>query len=115
MACVSPDRSPSPRLWARSHRNLGSANLVSQGSIATCRINCKDYRERVTASGSLRERKKNQTRAEIFAAAIELFRSRGYEQTTIDQIVEAANYSRAAFNRHFGSKEDVLFGDADQR
>ena len=73
------------------------------------------YRGGVTVSGSLRERKKNQTRAEIFAAAVELFRTRGYEQTTIDQIVEAANYSRATFHRHFGSKEDVLFGDADQR
>jgi len=64
---------------------------------------------------SLRERKKRQARAEIFAAAIDLFRAQGYEETTVEQIVAAANYSKATFFRYFSSKEDVLFGGADER
>ncbi len=50
-------------------------------------------------------------RASIIQAATELFTEQGYESTTIDDIVDRANYSRSTFFRHFGAKEDVLFGD----
>ena len=59
----------------------------------------------------LRERKKEQTRIDLVRAAVDLFKEQGYETTTVDDIVERANYSRSTFFRYFGSKEDVVFGD----
>jgi AcrR family transcriptional regulator len=87
---------------------------VSQVAFETCRTSSTGYDLAMATRGSLRQRKKDQTRAAIFEAAIDLFRSQGYEQTTIDQIAETANYSRATFHRYFASKEDVLFGDSEQ-
>ncbi len=64
---------------------------------------------------SLRERKKEQTRVELTRAAVKLFRERGFENTTVDDIVDAADYSRSTFFRYFGSKEDVVFGEIPER
>lgn len=63
----------------------------------------------------LREEKKHRTRVELIRAAIDLFREVGYETTTIDDIAARANYSRSTFFRHFGTKEDVVFGDTYER
>ena len=35
--------------------------------------------------------------------------SRGYEETTIDQIAEAAGVNRRTVFRHFATKEAILF------
>jgi AcrR family transcriptional regulator len=64
---------------------------------------------------SLRERKKDQTRQELAKAAVSLFLKNGFDATTVDDIVERANYSRRTFFRHYASKEDVVFGDLPQR
>lgn len=60
---------------------------------------------------SLRERKKAQTRAAIQSHALRLFREQGYDATTIEQIIEAANVSETTFFRYFPTKEDVVFQD----
>lgn len=46
--------------------------------------------------------------AEITSVAMELFLAKGFEQTTIDEIVSAAGISRRSFFRYFGTKEDVV-------
>jgi AcrR family transcriptional regulator len=60
----------------------------------------------------LRERKKRATRAAIHDGAMRLFDDRGFAGTTIDQIAEAANVSRATVFSYFATKEDIVFGDA---
>jgi AcrR family transcriptional regulator len=56
-----------------------------------------------------RERDPVAKRARIAAAALDLFQSQGYAETTIDQIAEAANVGRRTVFHHFASKEAILF------
>jgi AcrR family transcriptional regulator len=63
------------------------------------------------ARPSLRERKKARTRSAIQAHALRLFRKQGYEATTIEQIIDAAEVSETTFFRYFPTKEDVVLRD----
>jgi AcrR family transcriptional regulator len=47
-------------------------------------------------------------------AAVELFETRGYVETTIDDIAGRAGVGRRTFFRYYRSKEDVVFPDHDQ-
>jgi AcrR family transcriptional regulator len=60
---------------------------------------------------SLRERKKMKTRAAIRRHALKLFREQGFENTTIDQIVDPLEISQSTFFRYFPTKEDVVLQD----
>src|ERR1044072_1761281 len=57
----------------------------------------------------LRERKKQRTRDALLRAALELFTTQGYEDTTVDEIAEAAEVSQRTFFRYFAGKEDAAF------
>ena len=57
---------------------------------------------------SRRERKKDETRRRIFEAAISLFRERGFEATTVDEITERADVGRGTFFNYFSRKDAVL-------
>ena len=57
---------------------------------------------------SRRERKKEETRERIFKEAIRLFRDRGFEKTTIDDITEKADVAKGTFFNYFPRKESVL-------
>jgi AcrR family transcriptional regulator len=60
----------------------------------------------------LRERKKIKLRRTIQAEALRLFGTQGYDQTTVEQIAEAAETSTTTFYRYFPTKEDVVLDDA---
>jgi len=60
----------------------------------------------------LRERKKLKTRLAIQEHALRLFREQGYNETTVEQIAEAAEVSPSTFFRYFPTKEDVVLFDA---
>ncbi|MFI9778408.1 TetR/AcrR family transcriptional regulator [Streptomyces sp. NPDC051956] len=65
---------------------------------------------------NLRERKKLATWRAIRTAALQLFEEQGYETTTVEQIVAAANVSRATFFNYFAGKEAVVFDqDSEER
>ena len=51
------------------------------------------------------------SRTAVVAAAIDLFVANGYDQTSVEQIAQAAGVSRSTFFRQFGGKEDVVFAD----
>src|SRR5262245_764988 len=57
----------------------------------------------------LRERKKRETRAALACAGLELFVERGYDETTLAEIADAAGVSTRTIFAYFASKEDILF------
>ncbi|WP_406137940.1 TetR/AcrR family transcriptional regulator [Streptomyces sp. NBC_01089] len=61
-----------------------------------------------TASAGLRARKKLRTRDALCHAALDLFGSRGFDRTTLDDIAAAAGVSKRTLLRYFTGKEDVL-------
>ena len=67
------------------------------------------------ASGTTRRvtAQRQQMRQDLAAAAMELFASQGYEETTVDQIAAAAGVARRTFFRYFRSKEEAIFPDHD--
>lgn len=56
-----------------------------------------------------RQRRKHRVRQEIVAAALELFRKKGFEATTVADIVDAVAMSPRTFHRYFKSKDDLAF------
>jgi AcrR family transcriptional regulator len=58
---------------------------------------------------SLRERKRDRSRDEFVRAALDLFESKGFAETTINEIADRAVLSTSTFFRYFGAKEEVLF------
>lgn len=58
----------------------------------------------------VRERTRRAMRAELTMLAQDLFATKGYDQTTIDDLVAAAGMSKRTFFRYFTSKEDLVLG-----
>jgi AcrR family transcriptional regulator len=53
-------------------------------------------------------------RERLQAAALELFATRGFEQTTAEQIAQAVGLTERTFFRHFSDKREVLFYGQEQ-
>src|SRR5512142_1751846 len=55
-----------------------------------------------------RERRKEQTRRQIFAAAMKLFEKKGIFGTTVEEITRAADVGKGTFFNYFPTKEATL-------
>ncbi len=67
-----------------------------------------DHAKSPTSAGR-RERKKLETRKRILESAVALFAAHGYDSTTMEQIGERADVSRATVFNYFARKEDIVF------
>ncbi len=63
---------------------------------------------------SRRERKKRDARERLYEVALRLFRARGYEATTVQDIADAADVAKGTFFNYFPTKEHVLAGYHDR-
>ncbi|MFH8471942.1 TetR family transcriptional regulator [Streptomyces sp. NPDC018000] len=65
--------------------------------------------QQTTHPTGLRERKKRRTRDALLHAALDLFINQGYEETTVDEIVDTVEVSQRTFFRYFAGKEEAAF------
>src|SRR5258705_658869 len=54
------------------------------------------------------DRRKEETRAKILEAAVELFGEVGFEATKVSDVCERADVARQTFFNHFPAKSDLL-------
>jgi AcrR family transcriptional regulator len=62
----------------------------------------------VRPSSDRRERRRLETRERLYRAALELFGERGFLETTVEDITEAADVGKGTFFNYFPTKEHVL-------
>ena len=60
------------------------------------------------ALGGRRERHRAQTRDRLYRAAMDLFAKRGFLETTVEDITEAADVGKGTFFNYFPTKEHIL-------
>ena len=60
------------------------------------------------------ERRRELTRSALLAAAAEVFSRRGFEGASLEEIAEAAGFTRGAIYKNFGSKEELFFAVSDR-
>jgi AcrR family transcriptional regulator len=60
-----------------------------------------------------RKRRGNETRERLFRAALQLFAEKGFAETTVEDITEAADVGKGTFFNYFPSKDHILlaFGE----
>jgi DHA2 family multidrug resistance protein-like MFS transporter len=92
-------------------RGTSSGQGTSSGRGTTREGAASMARQADDSTLGLRERKKAKTRATIQSHALRLFRERGYQSTTVEQIITAAEVSETTFFRYFPTKEDVVLQD----
>lgn len=69
----------------------------------------------VTSERLTRRRRRELTRGALLDAAARVFARRGFHAATLDEIAEAAGFTKGAIYSNFGSKEELFFAVADRR
>ncbi len=54
-------------------------------------------------------------RRELALVALRQYEQKGFAQTTVEEVAAAADYAPSTFFRHFGTKENAVFFDIDER
>src|ERR1700691_1261729 len=73
------------------------------------------HRGRKFSPSNRRERRRVETRERIYRAALRIFAQRGYLDTTVEDITEAADVGKGTFFNYFPTKEHVLATYGDER
>jgi AcrR family transcriptional regulator len=60
------------------------------------------------SKATLQVRKQQLVRGAIYEAAIDLFGKKGFDQTTVEEVAQAAGVSRRSFFRYYPTKDDLL-------
>lgn len=73
----------------------------------------KKSRKPHAGASSRRQRRSAELRERLFRSALELFASKGYAETTVEDITESADVGKGTFFNYFPSKEHILvaFGE----
>jgi hypothetical protein len=58
--------------------------------------------------GDRRQRRSAETRERLFHAAVRLFAEKGFAETTVEDITNAADVGKGTFFNYFPSKEHIL-------
>jgi len=61
-----------------------------------------------SSSSGVRRRKKQERKERIYRAALRLFREKGFDNTTVEEIARAAQVAKGTFFNYFPTKEAVL-------
>jgi AcrR family transcriptional regulator len=62
-----------------------------------------------------RQRRSAEIRERLFRAALKLFREKGFAETTVEDITEAADVGKGTFFNHFPSKDHLLISFSDMQ
>ena len=61
-----------------------------------------------------RERRLEHTRSLLLDAAEDVFAEKGFAPATLDDIAQAAGYTKGAIYKHFATKEDLFLAVSDR-
>src|ERR1700675_3078724 len=64
---------------------------------------------------SRRERRSNETRERLFRASLKLFAQKGFAETTVEDITNAADVGKGTFFNYFPSKDHILLAFAEMQ
>src|SRR5436305_4860979 len=63
---------------------------------------------KIASPNGRRERRRRETHIRIFETAMRLFSERGFANTPVEEITEAADVAKGTFFNYFPSKESIL-------
>src|SRR5437660_6771884 len=67
------------------------------------------------SSSSRRERRSADIRERLFRSALQLFSQKGFAETTVEDITEAADVGKGTFFNYFPSKDHILLAFSDMQ